>query len=152
MRTTLTILALSFLAFAAGCEQQKNPADADAFGLPTTQLKVGNASVEAEIANTPAASERGLMYRQSMPENHGMLFVFDKPRQANFWMKNTRIPLSIAYIDPTGKILEVKAMKPFDENIVPSSTENVGFALEMNEGWFNRHNISPGQAIQGIPR
>jgi uncharacterized protein len=144
--------ALLFVFLAVGCQQRRDSAASDAFALPTAQLKIGNAPVEAEIADTPTSSERGLMYRSSMAENHGMLFVFDNPRKATFWMKNTKIPLSIAYIDKAGKILEIKSMKPFDETIVPSATDKVGYALEMNDGWFNRHGISAGQTVQGIPK
>jgi uncharacterized protein len=144
--------ALSFLLLVAGCEQRHDPTASDPFGLPTATLEIGHASIDAEIADTPTSSERGLMYRSSMAENHGMLFVFDAPRKATFWMKNTKIPLSIAYLDKAGKILEVKSMKPFDETIVPSATDTVGYALEMNEGWFDRHGISAGQKVQGIPK
>jgi uncharacterized protein len=145
-------LTLSFVLLVAGCEQRRDPTTSDAFGLPTTKLEIGHASIDAEIANTPTSSERGLMYRSSMAENHGMLFVFDAPRKATFWMKNTKIPLSIAYLDTAGQILEIKSMKPFDETIVPSATDTVGYALEMNEGWFDRHGVSAGQKVQGIPK
>jgi uncharacterized membrane protein (UPF0127 family) len=146
------VFTLLFLVWAAGCEQRHDPAASDAFGLPRAQLQIGDASVDAEIANTPTSSERGLMYRSSMAENHGMLFVFDNPRKANFWMKNTKIPLSIAYLDETGIILEIKSMKPYDETVVPSSTDHVEYALEMNEGWFGQHGIVAGRKVQGIPK
>jgi uncharacterized membrane protein (UPF0127 family) len=81
-----------------------------------------------------------------------MLFVFDAPKRATFWMKNTKIPLSIAFIDSAGTILEVKSMYPMDESIVPSSSTEVAYALEVNQGWFDRHKISPGDKIDGIPR
>jgi uncharacterized protein len=81
-----------------------------------------------------------------------MLFVFDHPKSASFWMKNTKIPLSIAYIDSTGKILEIESMKPLDETIVPSASDQVAYALEVNQGWFSRHGIAPGAKIDGIPR
>jgi len=146
---SLLLLAFWLWWSLVGC--QRNPVETGAFGLPTAELKIGGVSLHAEIADTPQSSETGLMFRSSMPENHGMLFVFDEPKRAEFWMKNTKIPLSIAYIDSTGKILEVKSMKPFDETIIPSSTDKVAFALEVNKDWFSRHNIAPGQAIQGIP-
>ena len=65
-----------------------------------------------------------------------MLFIFEQPRKASFWMRNTKIPLSIAYIDSAGKILEIKSMNPLDETVVPSSSDQVAYALEVNQGWF----------------
>ncbi|MBV8641430.1 MAG: DUF192 domain-containing protein, partial [Verrucomicrobia bacterium] len=106
----------------------------------------------AEVADSPQASENGLMFRDSLAEDHGMLFVFERPKTASFWMRNTKIPLSIAYIDSMGKILEIKSLKPLDETAVPSGSDRVAFALEVNQGWFGRHGISPGAQIDGMPR
>jgi uncharacterized protein len=104
------------------------------------------------VADTPQVSENGLMFRDSLPEDRGMLFVFEQPKTASFWMRNTKIPLSIAYVDSTGKILEIESMKPFDETVVPSVSDQVSYALEVNQGWFGRHGIAPGAKIDGIPR
>lgn len=81
-----------------------------------------------------------------------MLFIFEQPEKASFWMKNTKIPLSIAYIDSAGKILEIKSMNPLDETLVLSKSDQVAYALEVNQGWFARHGISSGAVITGIPR
>jgi len=81
-----------------------------------------------------------------------MLFIFDHPKMAAFWNRNTKIPLSIAYIDSAGKIVEIKSLRPFDETTVPSASNQVAFALEVNEGWFSRHGIATGTRIQGLPR
>lgn len=105
-----------------------------------------------EIADTPQASENGLMFRDSLPEDRGMLFLFEQPKRASFWMRNTKIPLSIAYVDSAGTILEIKSMQPLDETVVPSASEQVTYALEVNQGWFARHGISVGAKIEGIPR
>ncbi len=67
-------------------------------------------------------------------------------------MRNTKIPLSIAYVDSTGKILEIKSMEPLDETVVPSASNQVAYALEVNQGWFGRHGIAPGAKIDGMPR
>ena len=91
------------------------------FGLKIVELKILNASLYAEVADTPQASENGLMFRDSLPDDRGMLFIFEQPKTASFWMRNTKIPLSIAYIDSAGKILEIESMKPLDETVVPSS-------------------------------
>lgn len=81
-----------------------------------------------------------------------MLFIFEQPKEASFWMRNTKIPLSIAFIDSAGKILEIKSMNPLDESLVLSNSDRVAYALEVNQGWFARHRISSGAMIDGIPR
>jgi uncharacterized protein len=144
------ILLFGWIVFGAGC--QPKSADITPFGLKIVQLKILNASLKAEVADTPQASENGLMFRDSLPEDQGMLFVFEQPKTASFWMRNTKIPLSIAYADSTGKILEIKSMKPLDETVVPSVSDQVAYALEVNKGWFDRHGIAPGAKIGGMPR
>ena len=134
------------------CDCQDKSQQNSAFGLRTVQLRLGDVALRAEVADTALESQTGLMFRNSLPEDQGMIFVFDTPRQANFWMKNTRIPLSIAYIDSAGRILEIQSMKPFDETTVRSAFDNVVYALEVNEGWFDRHKIKPGTTITGLPR
>ena len=148
--TIRKLLFAGALLVLCGCQDKSQ--EKGAFGLRTVQLRVGNTALRAEVADTPQESQTGLMFRDSLPESQGMIFVFDTPRQANFWMKNTRIPLSIAYIDSTGKILEIHSMKPFDETLVRSAFDNVVYALEVNEGWFDRHKISPGVTVAGLPR
>ncbi len=143
-------LAICSILIFGGC--QPKIAETTPFGLRVAELKVSNVPVTAEIADTPEASENGLMFRDSLPEDHGMLFIFEEPKKAAFWMKNTKIPLSIAYIDSTGKILEIKSMNPLDETVVPSSSDEVAYALEVNQGWFARHGILTGAKIDGIPR
>jgi uncharacterized membrane protein (UPF0127 family) len=83
-----------------------------------------------------------------MPENDGMLFVFQGPFRASFWMKNCPLPLSAAYIDPNGRVLEIVALHAQDTNSVVAKTGDVQFVLEMNEGWFKRHNIGEGTLIR----
>jgi uncharacterized membrane protein (UPF0127 family) len=89
----------------------------------------------------------GMMWRTNMAEMEGMLFVFPGPHRAQFWMRNTVLPLSGAYIDPDGTILEVHEMKPRDETPIPAATDQVQYVLEMNEGWFDRHNVKPGVSV-----
>jgi uncharacterized membrane protein (UPF0127 family) len=80
-----------------------------------------------------------------------MVFVFPQPRPVTFWMKDTPIPLSIAYISSSGRILELHDMKPFDETSVPSTSQAVVYALEVAKGWFDRHGVLPGDTISGLP-
>jgi len=77
----------------------------------------------------------------------GMLFVFSQPHRAQFWMRNTLLPLSCAYIDSEGTILELHDMKPRDETPIPAASDQVQYVLEMNKGWFERHNVTPGMLI-----
>ena len=107
------------------------------------------AELKAEIADDHLTRARGLMGRKHLPEDHGMLFVFDRPDELGFWMSNTYLPLSIAFLDSSGKILQI-------EDMVPLSTKSVKakdictYALEVNEGWFSRNNIQIGAQV-GIP-
>jgi uncharacterized protein len=89
----------------------------------------------------------GMMWRTNMAEMDGMLFVFAQPHRARFWMRNTILPLSCAYIDPEGTILELHDMKPRDESGIPANSDNVQYVLEMNKGWFERHNVTSGMLI-----
>jgi uncharacterized protein len=150
LRPSAGLLTLCWILLFAGC--QPKAAETTVFGLRAAELKISNVPLTAEIADTPQASENGLMFRDSLPEDRGMLFIFEQPEKATFWMKNTKIPLSIAYIDSAGKILEIKSMNPLDETLVLSKSDQVAYALEVNQGWFARHGISPGAAITGIPR
>jgi uncharacterized membrane protein (UPF0127 family) len=124
--------------------------DKPAPGLQTTLLSIEQATLNVEIADTPESMERGLMFRDALPADNGMLFVFGQPRRANFWMHNTRIPLSIAYLDANGRILELHDMFPYDETPISSYGANVSYALEVNQGWFAKHGITPGMQINGI--
>lgn len=89
-----------------------------------------------------------MMFRTNLPENAGMLFVFGAPMQASFWMKNCTVPLSAAYIDPQGSILEIRDLQPQDTNSVVANSSNVQFVLEVNQGWFQRHHIPSGTMIR----
>ncbi len=94
-----------------------------------------------EVVNTPADRARGLMYRKSMGENEGMLFVFSEPDYLSFWMKNTLIPLSIAYFNRDKRITDIHDMKPNQTKELYHSSEKVLYALEVNQGWFAKRNI-----------
>jgi len=101
------------------------------------------AVVKAEIASTHEERSKGLMFRQSLPDGEGMLFVFESDQILSFWMKNTIIPLTIAYITYDGRIVDIKDMYPHDENSVVSS-RSVRYALEVPQGWFSRAGVRVG--------
>jgi uncharacterized membrane protein (UPF0127 family) len=116
--------------------------------LPTIKVWVGAEELVTEMALTGVQQMTGMMWRTNMPEGTAMIFVHPQPRQAGYWMKNCFVPLSIAYLDTTGVILEIHDMHPHDTNSVVSAATNVRFALETPQGWFQRHNISPGAVVR----
>lgn len=115
--------------------------------LQTMKLYVGPEVVTAEVAMTQVQIATGMMFRTEMAENEGMLFVFSQPHRTSFYMKNTKLPLNVAYLDSEGTILELLELKPLDETPVEAKTDRVQFVLEMNKGWFTRHNVSVGSII-----
>jgi uncharacterized membrane protein (UPF0127 family) len=116
--------------------------------LTAVKLYMGPAELTAEVAISQREMNAGLMFRTNMAEGEGMLFVFPYPHQASFWMKNTILPLSIAYIDPAGVIQEIHELEPHNTNAVSATSSNIQFALEVNRGWFARNKINVGTLIQ----
>jgi len=115
--------------------------------LQTLKLYVGAETVNTELAMTQLQVATGMMFRKDMAENEGMLFVFARPHRTSFYMKNTTVPLTAAYIDSEGVILELHDLKPLDETPVEAGTDKVQYVLEMKQGWFKRHNVAPGAVI-----
>ena len=111
-----------------------------------TQASVDSIPISIEIADSDFLRDRGLMFRQSMPQDEGMLFIFPEADQRGFWMKNTHIPLSIAFLDDEGIILNIADMAPHDLNTTYSEGQS-RCALEMNQGWFERNGIVPGSRV-----
>jgi uncharacterized membrane protein (UPF0127 family) len=141
----LTLFALLSLLGSSQAMAQVNT------GLPTVELKTGIYRIQAELANTPKAREVGLMNRTSMPSNSGMLFVFEEKAGHCFWMNNTKIPLSIAFIADDGKIVNIEEMQAeTTNNHCPRAA--IRYALEMNKQWFSDRVIVPGTVIQGLPK
>ncbi len=113
----------------------------------THELNVGGVTVIAEIADTPALRERGLMERDSLPENHGMLFVYPDEQQRSFWMRNTPMALDIAFLDRNGTIINIETMRPNDDTSHYSEGPMM-YALEMEAGWFEAHGIEAGDRVR----
>jgi len=105
-------------------------------------------AVNVELASTVKEREKGLMFRKSLEESEGMLFIFEEEQHLNFWMKNTLIPLDIAYINKNGIINEIFHMKELDVSVTYNSIKPAMYALEVNSGWFSRHDIKPGSKIE----
>jgi len=137
----VTLLILCFSSVA--CKSEK---------LPVKKIEIERggqviAVVKAEIAVSQEERSKGLMYRKSLKDGNGMLFIFDKDEVMSFWMKNTYIPLSIAFIAANGKIIDIKDMYPLDTNSVFSS-RSVRYALEAPQGWFSRAGVKEGDSIK----
>ena len=115
--------------------------------LKTMKLWIGSKGMTAELALTPLQQETGMMFRTNMGPDEGMLFVFDQPQRASFWMMNTILPLSAAYISPEGEILEIHALTPHDTNAVVAASPNVQYVLETPQGWFESNHIPVGTVI-----
>jgi len=139
-KISMTVLVLFVLSLAAGA----------AFGQMLRELSIGEHKVSVEVADSNALRRKGLMFRENLPENQGMLFVYPETRRLSFWMKNTRIPLDIAFIAADGEILQIEHMQPFDE-VSTRSREPAKFALETNQGWFAKHDVRVGAKVVGLP-
>jgi uncharacterized membrane protein (UPF0127 family) len=139
------IAATTALCMAAWASAQEIPQK-----LSSIRLNAGIHLINAELATTPQQREIGLMMRPSMAANDGMLFVFEQPGQQCFWMKNTLIPLSVAFVADDGSIVNIDEMAPqtLDGHC---STKPVRFVLEMNQGWFAKRGIKPGFRLRGTP-
>jgi uncharacterized protein len=133
---SISIVFIIFLAFSCSSERK-----------PVVNIEIKGKEYKFEVASTSEARKTGLMYRKKLDKNGGMLFVYNKPGLLSFYMKNTLIPLDIAFIDDNRVIIEVKQMAPLDETIV-SSTKEVQYALEANKGFFERIGAKPGDKLE----
>lgn len=143
----LAWVALFFL-HPLPCPAQSGPQPT----LPAIELRIGTKKITAEVADEDHERAAGLMFRKSLASDSGMLFVMDDSGPVGFWMKNTEVPLTIAYIDPAGVIKELHDLQPRNEKPVPSRFPNIAYALEMPQGWFSKNNIWPGERIEGLPK
>jgi uncharacterized protein len=158
-------IVLAWLAIGfAGCQKSQQGTVAQATSAPpaaappyllhaqprlqTIKLFVGKEELSTELAMKPVEIYTGMMWRTNMPEGEAMLFVFSAAEPRAFYMRNTLVPLSLAYIDPEGVIQEIHDLQPREEKSVPSKSENIQFVLEVPQGWFKRHNIEAGTAVQ----
>jgi len=137
-------LAAAVLAFAAAAQ------DGPQLNLPRVKLTTGMHVIDAQVATTTEQRMTGLMFRQEMPQQEGMLFVFEYPSQQCFWMKNTLLPLAVAFIDDDGTIVNLDEMQPQTLNS-HCSAKPVRYVLEMNKGWFSKKGIKAGTKLEGPP-
>lgn|GEM_PF-430196 len=127
-------------------------AELDEYGFRTARIRIKNETLDVELAQTPAQHSKGLRFRQTLAENAGMLFIFPSPQRVSFWMKDASIPLSIAYIQADGKIVQIRPMQPYDKTPVPSLSDAIAYALLVNQGWFESHGITAGSMIEDLPQ
>lgn len=140
----LWLLALLLAACAARAEVPQT-------GLPVIELDIAGHKLTVEVAATPESRNIGLMHRRMLPEDRGMLFVFPVPAIYSMWMANTHIPLSVAYLDPQGRIINIRDMPPLTHSSY-SAGDDALYAIETNQGWFAKRGIGPGTVVKGLPR
>lgn len=138
---TLTCWLLASVAWAQGAPQ---------LDLPRTKLSAGMYLIDTQVAATPEQREIGLMHRASMPQGEGMLFVFERPGEQCFWMKNTLLALTAAFVADDGTIVNLEDMKP-QTLTSHCSKKPVRYVLEMNQGWFEKKGIKAGAKLGGEP-
>jgi hypothetical protein len=138
------------MAYAIGLTMMLLPLPASACNenLPTAVIAVKEIPLMVELAATPAARACGLSHRKHLPENQGMLFVHPRPQMLSYWMKDTSIPLSIAFIGNAGRILAIHKMMPMQIDKRYRPPQPVRYALEVNQGWFDKHGIQVGDAVE----
>lgn len=137
----LTVLATGLITFSCGTP------------LPSVPLAIGAAELRVEVATTPATRACGLSQRDSLAPDRGMLFVFPAPAPRAFWMKDTRIPLSIAFLDADKTVTNTHDMAPLDSGPRYPSEGAARYALEVNQGWFEANGVTPGSVARfSLPR
>jgi uncharacterized membrane protein (UPF0127 family) len=143
MKSLATALSSVLLATAAGAQEPQT-------NLPRVRLAAGMHQIDAQVATTPDQRAMGLMFRKEMPQHEGMLFAFDQPSVQCFWMMNTYLPLTAAFVADDGTIVNMADMKPLDLNS-HCSAKPVRFVLEMQQGWFAKKGIKAGTKLTGEP-
>ncbi len=144
MKRLIHILLITFTSLVAMAQ------DGPQTNLPRIKLQVGMYQIDAQVAQTPEQRSVGLMYRAEMPAHEGMLFVFEQPSTQCFWMKNTLLPLTAAFVADDGTIVNLADMKPQTTD-AHCSTKPVRFVLEMHQGWFAKKGFKAGTRLAGSP-
>jgi uncharacterized protein len=143
---SLLALLVYSIGYPAGAAAQDEPQ----LKLQRIKLSAGMHQIDAQLAQTPEQRQTGLMWRKEMPQHEGMLFIFEQPSQQCFWMKNTLLPLTAAFVADDGTIVNLEDMKP--QTTEPHcSTKPVRYVLEMNKGWFAKKGIQAGSKLAGEP-
>lgn len=151
LKLNIAVLLGLFVIFACngngpGC--RSSASDGENHKPPTLpSITIDGVKLKVEIVQDVESRQHGLMNREELPENQGMLFVFESTRILSFWMRNTFIPLDIAFIDDAGKIVDIQRMEPLDESKSYTSAAPALYALEVNAGWFAKNTIKVGGMV-----
>jgi uncharacterized membrane protein (UPF0127 family) len=143
IRSSGTCIALSFILIIISAKTWACPLE-----LPAATISIKGHTLAVELATTPKARTCGLSHRVKLPENRGMLFIYATPGPRTFWMKDTHIPLSIAFLDDAGLISSIHHMTPMQTDERYRSLQPVRYALEVNQGWFAEHGIGVGDLVE----
>jgi uncharacterized protein len=143
IRISVIIIGLSLILTTLATSALACPIE-----LPTTTISIKGYTLTVELATTPRSRGCGLSHRDKLPKNQGMLFIFSDRRPRNFWMKDTFIPLSIAYLDDSGQIFSIQDMVPLQTDEQYPSLQAASYALEVNQGWFRRHGVKAGDVVK----
>lgn len=146
------ILGILCLLSWVACNQQPAEKSTTQTGTQIPEgrqrIVIGKNNLFVEVVQTDEERMKGLMFREELPEDQGMLFVFEFSRIQSFWMRNTFIPLDIAFIDAEGKIVDIQHMEPIDESKSYVSAAPALYVLEVNAGWFKRHGVKVGDMVK----
>jgi hypothetical protein len=157
-KTFYLLLCIFCLLACAACGREgaenRSAQDTSSHDLPPEErlhtITINGVKLNVEIARTPQERERGLMFRKSLQQDQGMLFIYEDSDIRGFWMKNTYIPLSLAYIDENSRIFQLVDMEPLNEETYLSA-QPAQFVLEVNQGWFKKNNVKVGDVVKNIP-
>jgi hypothetical protein len=154
-RHWLLLAAAALVVLQSGCREERNGMPPEPRKTAVQESRPGRIRVEikeavlwAELADRPASREQGLMFRRSLPEDEAMLFVFEYPQMQSFWMRNTYLPLDIAFLSEQKVIINILTMKPLDEGPRYRSLAPALYVIETNAGWFQKNGIKPGDRAE----
>lgn len=150
MHPLLRHFILNFICVCLSAPLLVRAQDVPQLDLERTIIRAGMHQIDTQLALTPKQREIGLMFRKDMPQHEGMLFVFERPAIQCFWMKNTDLPLSAAFVADDGRIVNLVDMQPHTTQS-HCSTEAVRYVLEVHQGWFSKKNIVAGHLLKGAP-
>ena len=144
-RTAWSVVVVAAMAIVAGCQMgcHERPSS----GLAEVKVRIGSRDFWLEVADTESSREKGLMQRDSLGADRGMIFVFDEPAERSFWMKNTRIPLDIIFLDENGRVVSVSHMKPYDLHTTASDGA-AKYAIELNDGAAAAAGVKEGDVVE----
>lgn len=146
---TMRVFTIAFIFLVSLLEAQNlAPEAAIKVCFTDTTIRLGSQHLYVQVANTPEALQRGLMFRRAVAPYDGMLFVFLSPQKVVFWMKNTLIPLDVGYFDSQGVLREIHPLRPFDETSVTSQSDDIRYALELPQGDFAKKGIKIGDLLE----